>query len=200
MGGGLNQISSGSINPDDPDLDRGNCDQNRTHIANLTVGYQTPQFAGSVLRALASDWRVSGILNGRSGSWLTVTTGRDTSLNGQRSQQQRVNQVSDEVYGAKTLGSYLNRAAFALPALGTFGNYVRNSLRGPGRWGVDLALSRIVGLTENQRLELRVEAFNLLNTFNWGNPNTNFSSGSFGRITSSAGDPRILQFGIKYGF
>jgi hypothetical protein len=117
-----------------------------------------------------------------------------------RFQRQRVNQVSDDVYGARTLGSYLNRAAFALPALGTFGNYVRNSIQGPGRWGVDLALSRIVGLTDSQRLELRVEAFNLLNTFNWGNPNTNFASGSFGRITASAGDPRIVQFGIKYGF
>ena len=42
--------------------------------------------------------------------------------------------------------------------------------------------------------------FNLLNTFNWGNPNGTFSSGQFGRITSMAGDPRIMQFGIKYGF
>ena len=200
MGGGLNQISSGSINPDDPDLDRGNCDQNRTHIANLTLGYQTPQFASSILRVLASGWRVSGILNARSGAWLTVTTGRDTSLNGQRSQQQRVNQVNDEVYGDKTLLNYLNRAAFALPALGTFGNHVRNSFKGPGFWKADMALSRLVSFASTQNLEIRLEAFNLFNTFNWGNPNTNFSSGSFGRITSIAGDPRILQFGIKYGF
>ncbi len=200
MGGGLNQISSGSINPDDPDLDRGNCDQNRTHIANLTLGYQTPQFASSIMRALASGWRVSGILNARSGAWLTVTTGRDTSLNGQRSQQQRVNQVNDEMYGDKTLLNYLNRAAFALPALGTFGNHVRNSLQGPGFWKADMAVSRLVSFASTQNLEIRLEAFNLFNTFNWGIPNTNFSSGSFGRITSIAGDPRILQFGIKYGF
>lgn len=45
------------------------------------------------LRALASDWRLSGIFNARSGNWLTVTTGRDpagTGISGQR-----VNQVSD---------------------------------------------------------------------------------------------------------
>ena len=41
---------------------------------------------------------------------------------------------------------------------------------------------------------------NLFNTFNWGLPNTNFTSGTFGRITTLTGDPRILQFGVKYGF
>ena len=35
---------------------------------------------------------------------------------------------------------------------------------------------------------------------NWGNPTSNFDSGSFGRITSLAGDSRIMQFAIKYGF
>ena len=39
-----------------------------------------------------------------------------------------------------------------------------------------------------------------LRVFNWGNPGTNFNAGTFGRITSISGDPRILQFGIKYGF
>jgi hypothetical protein len=41
---------------------------------------------------------------------------------------------------------------------------------------------------------------NLLNTFNGGNPNTRLSSGTFGRVTAAAGHPRILQFGLKYGF
>ncbi len=49
-------------------------------------------------------------------------------------------------------------------------------------------------------LELRVEVFNLFNNFNWGNPNTNLDAGTFGRITTQSGDPRIMQFGVKYGF
>ena len=47
---------------------------------------------------------------------------------------------------------------------------------------------------------MRIEAFNLLNNFNWGNPMTNFEPGNFGRIQSQSGNPRIMQFGIKYGF
>ena len=55
-----------------------------------------------------------------------------------------------------------------------------------------------VGTT--QWLELRIEVFSLLNQFNWGNPLTNFNAGTFGRITTQAGAPRIIQFGIKYDF
>jgi len=194
-----NQFAAGPTNPDDLTFDRGNCTQNRTHIANLTIGYQTPQFANSVLRVVASDWRVSGIFSASSGSWLTVTTGRDTALNGQ-GVAQRVTQLSDDVYGDKTLQSYLNRAAFAEPAPGAFGNHVRNSIAGPGRWNTDLALSRLVSVAGSRTLEFRLEAFNLTNHFNWGNPQTNFLTGTFGRITTQATPPRVMQFGIKYGF
>jgi hypothetical protein len=42
--------------------------------------------------------------------------------------------------------------------------------------------------------------FNLLNNFNWGEPVTVLDQTTFGRITTMAGAPRIMQFGIKYGF
>lgn len=45
-----------------------------------------------------------------------------------------------------------------------------------------------------------MEAFNLLNNINWGNPTTNLSSSNFGRIQTQAGDSRIMQFGNKYAF
>ena len=63
-----------------------------------------------------------------------------------------------------------------------------------------MALSRLVSLGTTRELELRAEVFNLLNNFNWGTPITTLSSGNFGRIQSMVGDPRIVQFGIKYGF
>ncbi|MBM3818833.1 MAG: carboxypeptidase regulatory-like domain-containing protein [Acidimicrobiia bacterium] len=198
MGSGGGGFDAGFLKPDDPDFDRGHCDDDRTHLANLTVGYQTPQFGGAVVRALTSSWRLSGILNARSGSWLTVTTGRDNAFTGIASQ--RVNQISGDVYGEKSLNSYLNRAAFAQPAGGTFGDHVRNSIRGPNFWKIDLAVSRLFAFGTAQTLEGRIEVFNVLNNFNWGNPTTNFNAQTFGRITSQAGDPRILQFGVKYSF
>ena len=127
--GSFAQIASGYTNPDDPDMDEGHCDQDRKHVANGTMGYQTPQFGGP-MGIVASNWRVSGILGIRSGAWLNITTGLDNALNGQIGQ--RPNKVSDDVYGAKTLDSYLNRAAFAAPAPGTFGDLEYRAVEGPG--------------------------------------------------------------------
>ena len=122
---------------------------------------------------------------------------------------QRADQVLANPYGDRTLNSWLNPAAFALPAPGTLGNFRRNSVTGPAFWSVDAALSRRHAIGTRQILELRVESFNLFNRFNWGPPaesvipgrvNANFSSPAFGRITKMAGAPRIMQFGVKYGF
>ena len=191
--------SGGFENPANPEADRGHCNADRTHIANFTLGAQTPEFGHALARAVVSNWRVSGIVNARSGSWLSVTQGQ-SSFNGVGGVLGlRVNQVSDDVYGAQTLTSYLNPAAFALPAPGTFGTHGRNSVRGPGFWKIDMALTRLFPLGTHS-VELRLETFNLLNNFNWGNPITNLRAGNFGRIQTAAGDPRIVQFGVKYGF
>ena len=206
--GGFPQIANGYTNPNDFSFDRGVCDQDRTHIGVFVAGVQTPHVA-SALRAAFSDWRISGILSARSGQPLNVIAGQDRAFSG--IQNQRVDQVLPNPYGNKTLNNWLNPAAFALPEPGTLGNFKRNSLRAPGYWSVDSALSRIVPFGNGRTLELRVETFNLFNTFNWGAPiagpvqngrytDTNFTSPNFGRVTTMAGTPRIMQFGVKYGF
>jgi hypothetical protein len=204
--GGFPQIANGYTNPDDPAFDRGLCDQDRTHIGVVTVSVQTAQIANRTLGTLFSNWRVSGILSARSGQPINVIAGQDRALSG--IQNQRIDQILADPYGDKTLNNWLNPAAFAQPALGTLGNFRRNSVRAPGFWSIDMALSRLVPFGADRSLELRVETFNLLNTFNWGPPtlinadrtHTNFNSGAFGRITSMAGTPRIMQFGVKYQF
>jgi hypothetical protein len=62
-----------------------------------------------------------------------------------------------------------------------------------------MALSRLVSFGK-QNVELRLEAFNLTNNINWANPNTTLNAGTFGQIRAMAGEPRVLQFGVKYGF
>jgi hypothetical protein len=196
--GSFPQISAGYTNPADPDMDKGHCDQDRSHLVNATMGYMTPEFSNSVANVLASDWRFSGSFSARSGAWLNVVTGLDNALNGLTNQ--RPNIVSEDVYGPKTLTNYLDRAAFAQPAPGTFGNAEYRAVEGPGFWEINLAVSRLFNIVGTQSLELRVEAFNLTNNFNWGDPALNLNQAQFGRITTMAGAHRIMQFGIKYAF
>jgi hypothetical protein len=129
---------------------------------------------------------------------MSILGGRDNAFNGMANQ--RVDQVSTDIYSAKTLNNSINPAALAQPAPGGFGTSARNSIKAPGFHKVDPALSRLVSLAATRTIELRLEVFNLFNTFNWGLPNNNFSTGTFGRTTTRTGDPRIMQFGIKYGF
>ena len=50
------------------------------------------------------------------------------------------------------------------------------------------------------RIELRVEAFNLFDTVNWANPEVEINQNDSGMITNTTGDPRIMQFAVKYAF
>ena len=132
-----------------------------------------------------------------SGDRLTISTGLDQALTGAPGVQ-RANQVSDDVY-RRTINQWFNPAAFAQPALGTFGNSGRNAYEGPGSRVVDLALVRSFRFAQTHRIEARVEAFNAFNWFRWNNPTTALNNANFGRILS-AGDPRIMQFALKYQF
>ena len=127
-----------------------------------------------------------------------MATARDIAFNG--STGQRVDQVLANPYGNKTLNNYLNPAACAYPAPGQLGTHRRASIEGPAYWAIDLAVSKLIAFAGSRSVELRVEAFNLLNNFNWGLPQTNYDQGNFGRITSTGGDPRIMQFGVKATF
>ena len=89
---------------------------------------------------------------------------------------------------------------FKGPATGTLGNMGRNNILGPGFWNFDLALSRIFQLRERQRLEIRAEAFNVTNSFRPANPITSLNSQNFGLINNSQGEPRIMQWALKYVF
>ena len=149
------------------------------------------------MRALASDWRLSGLFRAYSGSPLSVTVTGDPARTGIGGQ--RANQVLDDPYGPHDLNTYLDRTAFASPAVGTLGNMERNSVFGPGTHTIDLSLVRSFRFNGNHRIEARIESFNAFNWFQWNNPVNNFNNVDFGRITS-AGDPRIMQFAMKYQF
>src|SRR5205823_5835901 len=133
-----------------------------------------------------------------SGAVLNVLAGSDRALTGIRGAGgeilQRGTQLRPDAYSnqsGRPLTNWLDRSAFDLPALGTFGNVGRNSLIGPPSWAFDMAVSRAFNVRETQRVELRVEMFNVPNSFRPGNPNASLNSAQFGQIRTSQ-DPRIL--------
>jgi hypothetical protein len=180
------------------ELDKGRCADSVTHIANISASAEMPQFQGTAARTLASGWRLSGIFRVSSGESLNVVANADRSLTGVQNGTQRVNQVSNDVYGDGTIDNFLNPAAFAQPALGTFGTAPRNGYVGPGRKTVDLSLVRAFRFG-TQQIQARVETFNVFNWNNWGNPNLQITNANFGRILT-VGNPRIMQFALKYSF
>ena len=99
-------------------------------------------------------------------------------------------------------------AAFAVPAIGTWGNLGRNVLTAPGLFQIDTAVSKKFRIGEKTGVDLGVQAFNVLNHPQLGAPAVNFSSTSnFGRITSpintapvGAGTPRQVQVYLRLGF
>ena len=163
----------------------------------MTALAETPQFGNPTMRVLATGWRLSGIYRSSAGQYGTVTAGLDRALTGVA--RQRPDQVLLNVYGDKSFTNWVNPAAYAQPALGTYGNSASSNILGPKTWQFDMALSRIFRFQETQKLEFRAEAFNVTNSVRKRNPSLNLNSNTFGQIISSR-DARIMQFALKYVF
>jgi hypothetical protein len=102
--------------------------------------------------------------------------------------------------GAKTVDAWFDKTAFQAVPSGTFGNSGRNILRGPGLVNVDTALQRRFAISGRPAVELRWEVFNLFDTVQFGLPDSNISASTFGTIQRLAGDPRVMQFALRFVF
>ncbi|HEX3435739.1 MAG TPA: carboxypeptidase regulatory-like domain-containing protein [Pseudacidobacterium sp.] len=89
--------------------------------------------------------------------------------------------------------------AYAAPPSGQFGNSGRNTLVGPRTSVFDAALMREIPI-ERFNIEARWEVFNVTNTPEFGQPGNNITSSSAGSITSLSGDPRVMQFALRFSF
>jgi hypothetical protein len=184
------------VNPNDPNLDYSACDSDRRHVLNVSGVWHTPEFSGGVVRTILSGWQIAPLVRWQSGAPFTVTTGVDNALSGTGGQ--RAVQLTDDVFGAKTVDNYLNPAAFGSPANGTYSTLKPNAYYGPSRLQNDLAVTRTFPVGPHA-FQFRWEVFNVMNTSNFNNPTSALNSTNFGRILS-AGDPRIMQFAFKYQF
>jgi hypothetical protein len=99
----------------------------------------------------------------------------------------------------KTIDHYLNPKAFAQPLLGTYSPIGAYNVLGPGLIQIDMGVTRTFQVRERQSVQFRAEAFNLPNHVNPNPPITAINNQNFGKILA-AGDPRLLQFALKYVF
>jgi outer membrane receptor protein involved in Fe transport len=80
-----------------------------------------------------------------------------------------------------------------------YGTFPRNGLRGPGQTNFDLSISKHFIIREGMDLELRGDAFNVLNHTEFRNPDTTITDSTFGQISTTY-DPRILQLALHLRF
>jgi hypothetical protein len=185
--------------------DRGPADYDIRHTFTANSVYQLP-FART---RWFGGWDMSGLFTARTGRPFSVTVNRASGVvpSGQ-TQNQRADYIGGNPYAAdRGPGLWLNPAAFAVPAAGTYGSSGRNGFRGPGLWQADVGLTKRIRLTEGMNLDFRAEAFNLFNRAQFGEPVANISNSTFGRILTTANDgatgsgtSRQIQFMLRLNF
>ena len=161
---------------------------------------------GIVSRALA-DTDVEAVATFESGRPFTVAIlpGIDRSNTGSSrfgfGTNDRPNIDGNAALPRGTESGWFKTDVFSMPPFGSFGNSGRNSQTGPGYKNVNAAIVKHIrlGTRERATIDLRLEAFNLFGTVNYGLPDAFFGSPTFGRILS-AGSPRRVQFGMKAAF
>lgn len=191
-------------NPANLEYDRALSDFDVRHrfVGVFLVELPSPTGGPAILRHVAGHWQFNSIITMQSGNPLTILAGSDRSLDGVGGD--RPNLVGDPALSggrarAEQVAAWFNTAAFALNDQGTYGTAGRNIVRGPGQARVDLSLFKNIPFKTRYHLQLRVEAFNLLNRVNLGNPNTTLTSPLFGRI-GTAGEARVMQLGLRLTF
>lgn len=225
----INDDSTGGGETDYPQInlcracDTASSDADIRHTFSVNSVYELPLGKGKqflnqskVADAIVGGWQLSGTGTARTGTPVNVTLTRNATAvpdglsleNGASFQRPNCVGGVSLVPSGQNINNWINKAAFATPADLTYGNCGRNLIRGPGFWQADSALSRNFRLTERFVLIFRLEGFNVFNRAQYGNPSGNFSSGSFGKITSTingssptgSGTPRQFQIAMRLRF
>ena len=206
-----------------PDYNKGLSDFHAEHNWVLNFSYDLPfgRDLTGISGALVNGWRVSGIINVRSGSPLTVFVQNNRSRSlwqpslGPGIGRDRASYAPGWGPDAAVTGdpnAWFNPAAFALQPAGTFGNTGRGDLIGPNLRTVDLSFVKDTAFTplgDGGRFEVRIEVFNLFNRANFGPPQLIAFAGAadgeqplanFGRVRNTITSARQVQLGVRVRF
>jgi len=208
-----------------PRANYGRSDFNREHRLVVSYLYQLPgpKRLHAFFNGLLGGWAVSGVTTIQSGVPLSLTGTNSNNVFGITTDRAQLAPgcthadltTSGSVHSK--LGGYFNRNCILRNAAGTaiwpvvgddgrataFGNSGVGIVFGPDQRNFDIAFIKrtpINALREGTNLEFRAEFFNAFNTTQLSNPVTNVSSSTFGVISGTAVNPRIVQFALKLNF
>jgi len=196
----------------DPNVNYGNASFIRKHVFVLAGTAELPFAKGN---AILGGWQVNANATVMSGLPLDDVGYRDAGAD-RDTGPGRPDLIGDPKMGSGDgiTSPYFNvtpigtsGSAFGRPAKGTFGNLARHALRGPGWWNVDASLFKRFRISGERNVELRVEAQNVFNHINRGNPdaeigvpgNNNTHAGFISGMAANA-LPRNLQFALRLLF
>jgi hypothetical protein len=201
----------------DEEGDKGSCGFDYRHVFNTALVASSHFSSLNGWKALTlNGWEISPLIHATDGAPFTVVSGQDNSLTDQNND--RPNLINGGLLytrakllsGPSANAQYINASAFLQNPIGTFGDSGRNAYRGPKFLQVDSALNRTFALHENLALNLRIDAFNLLNHPNFAPPgssgnaasSSSLVSSTFGQITSTTTGygARIFQGAVKLTF
>jgi TonB dependent receptor len=159
-----------------------------------------------VAAQVVGGWQLSGMAIFQSGSPLSVINSAypagDYNADGTASDRPNTPGASVARGGfskSQFLKGIFPAAAFPIPTAGTDGNLGRNVFSGPSYEEIDATLAKQFSLTERVKLQVRIEAFNVLNRVNLNPPSGDLSSANFGKATSTL-IPRQFQGGLRLSF
>ncbi|SDF39743.1 TonB-dependent receptor [Terriglobus roseus] len=179
--------------------------------------------ASKAMDLLVGGWSINTLYFARAGFPINVTLSRPASeLPDGNNQSQRPNRIAGvPLYlPNRSTTQWINPAAFALPAIGTWGTAGRNIANGPALWQNDTAIEKSFHATEKSNILFRAEAFNMFNRAQYASPSAALSvvttggvrtlsvPKSFGLITSpvnsaglvGSGTPRVLEFSLRLNY
>jgi hypothetical protein len=186
------------------------------------------QFTASVIydlpfgkgKAFGSDW--SGAVNAVLGGWSVNVIERAESgfpifvydsanLSGVNfldnfASWNRPDQVCDPKSSHPTIGAWFNTQCFVAPPPGQLGTASRTPVYGPDFVNTDFSAVKRFRVSEAMNVDFRAEFFNLFNHAQFNDPGSSstpgadLNAGSFGKINSTVGNPRVIQFALKLNF
>jgi hypothetical protein len=189
-------------NPFNFRADRGVSDYNIPQRWVTSFLYQMPSFSANPLVTNAlGHWELGGIFTLSGGEPFSILSGQDNSLSGVGFDRANLVGSTDLTHSSRAdlIREYFNTAAFQANTIGTFGNAGRNILSAPGAVNLNVSLSKAFLVRERHSLQVRGDAFNVLNKPNFSAPNNTLTSPAFGKITGAASG-RIMQVSMKYTF